>query len=210
MKRLCSLMLILIMVAVYSAPAFATTGSVVDDLDSDNYIAGEVNAKYERNVSETGIVTVTVKSLEDDSTLAVVQNINGEIYLDGTMVYEIPVTTSNSMHFENERSLLEPFASSTITWANWSTWQTVLDEYPTGGISMAILYGVVAAVCPWVGFSAISGALGVIAGSYDYITIKMRIRYGNDGKMFYYERQTRFYGDSVLEFTFADKGSEPL
>lgn len=209
MRRISCLALTMIMIMVSSVPAFATTYTYGVE-SADVYVSDELNAKYERTVSETGIVTVTVKSLTDDSVLATLQNINGNIYLDGTLIQNASNLSTRINTFGIEGRSLQPFASSTISWGNWSVWETLVNNYPTGGISMAILYGVVAAACPWVSFRVISSTLGVIAASYDYITVKMRIRYGNDGNLYYYQRQTAFYGDNVLIDTFEDMGSEPL
>lgn len=207
MKKILCVVLILVMALSMTANAFAET---IVSKNTNTYVVEELNTKYERTISKTGIVTVSVKNADDNSILTEIKNIGGKIYVDGELFLEVPNLFRDSSILKDETSGISLLASNEITWRSWSSWNTVVDNYPTGGVSMAVLYGVVAAACPWVTFRAISAALGVIAAKYDYITVKVRIRYGDDGKLFYYHRQIRLYGDNVLVKTIEDKGSEKL
>ncbi|EPZ61863.1 hypothetical protein H477_5911 [[Clostridium] sordellii ATCC 9714] len=45
-----------------------------------------------------------------------------------------------------------------------------------------------------------------VAGKYDKLTIKYKIRYGSDGRYNHYERVTTFYGDGKYIKAFTDRG----
>lgn len=53
----------------------------------------------------------------------------------------------------------------------------------------------------------------LIASSYNYVTIEGRIRYGDDGTYYYYERYTNIYGngvDPLFNKDYYDTGKELL
>ncbi len=79
---------------------------------------------------------------------------------------------------------------SGVTWGPWSAWQS--EDIPTGGLSVAVICGLIASYAPWLTIPAIAA---IVAGKYDTITLKFRMRWGEKGNYEYYERQTKIYAD---------------
>lgn len=152
-------------------------------------------------------VTVLVKSL-DGSVEHIIVNDNGKLYLDEYLIKESIYDTSNlADDFNGKISNLT--STSSISWGNWQ--YTDLDPIPTGGLTTAIIASMIAAAAPWVALRVIAAVVSVVAGKYDEVQIEMRVRYGEDDRYFYYERDTWFYGDgNYISGPHRDSGREPL
>ncbi len=161
----------------------------LDISSSDIYVNEEENYMLERVVDKTK-VTVFVKSLSGD-TQHVVVNDNGSLYLDGELLQE---ETYNDMILLNSKQLLNIGQPSTYASDNWGRWSTTwLGPYKTGGLSVAVIAGIISAVAPWVSLRAAAAAWAVVAAKADTIKIKTRIRWKSTPGYLHYQRQTSIH-----------------
>lgn len=127
-----------------------------------------------------------------------ITRINGKVYLDGLFLGEvsdgISLTTDGISLYAND-----------ITWGPWQ--QTVTTSFKTGGLATAVIAGLLAAFCPYLGVKVVGVIASAAAGKYDEISFYADIRYGSDSSdIGYYERKTYFYGDGKLFYTAKDSG----
>lgn len=133
-------------------------------------------------------------------------NENGKLYLDGELINNELISTLTNIFPHNKDVSLQ----STITWTEWQDFD---EEIKTGGKTAAAIGVLLIAACPWAGVKVILGVVGIIQSSYSTVNIKGRLRYGNDGEYYYYERYTNFYGngeDALFDEDLFDTGKEPL
>lgn len=136
---------------------------------------------YEK-INEENKTTVIIKSL-DGIVLHTIVNYNGTIYLDGELFeYGYPKTID-----------LEPNEMSINS--NWGPWLRNTEYIPTGGLTTAVIAGLIVAKAGWTPLGIVAAVATVTAGKYDEIQIQIQIRYRNDGTYHYYERVTEFFGD---------------
>ncbi|MTI48891.1 MAG: hypothetical protein FH761_13685 [Firmicutes bacterium] len=174
--------------------------------DKEVYTDEELGFTLERNIDDDKI-TVFVKTLKGVIQNTIV-NDNGKIYLDGNELNNnfIDNLSSKSSNLDHSSSLY-----STTESIDWGSWHYSSDEISTGGLSTAIIAGIIAATAPWVGITIIGVIAAAVAGKYDTIQIEWQIRYGDDDEFFYYERYTDFYGDGThIGGPYYDTGKEPL
>lgn len=166
---------------------YATIMNVADNyLETDNYILKRENS------SEKTIVYVKGK---DGAILHTIVNYNGAIFVDNIKLCETGYIRQ-SLNI-NEFATANSGRSGTIKWEAWQDMAT--QEIETGGLTSAVIAGVIAAAAPWVGVRVAASVAAAVAGKYDTVTISGKIRYGGDqDDIGYYERKTYFYGDGKL------------
>ena len=144
------------------------------------------------NSSEKTIVYVKGK---DGAILHTIVNYNGAIFVDNIKLCETGYIRQ-SLNI-NEFATANSGRSGTIKWEAWQDMAT--QEIETGGLTSAVIAGVIAAAAPWVGVRVAASVAAAVAGKYDTVTISGKIRYGGDqDDIGYYERKTYFYGDGKL------------
>jgi len=98
------------------------------------------------------------------------------------------------------------YSTNAITYGKWSNWESV--EVYTGGKPVAGVEALIALNAGWTPIGVAATVAMMVSGNYDYLTIKYRIRYGEDPetKYVYYQRETKFYGDGKLLKQYNDEG----
>ncbi len=132
-----------------------------------------------------------------------------DIYLDGELF------SNKVVMLDLENSLQKPaidpplISVNATTWGSWQNGETITIN--TGGLTTAVICGLIALKVGWCPVGVVSAVAAAVAGKYDVLKIKCKIRYGYDSTYSYYERQTRFYGDGKLIYgPYTDKGKTPL
>ncbi|WP_432406368.1 hypothetical protein [Wukongibacter sp. M2B1] len=202
-RLLTSLLIVSLLVSAIPFNAFASKVSTFE-----TYVSKELGVTLERIV-DGNKVTVNVKS-PDGTLIHTLMDYNEKTYLDGAVISGS--NNSKKIGFDVEElkaDLKTASASSSISWGSWQT-STVAKDVKTGGLSTAL----VAALIAWCPLGVIATIAAVVAGSYDTLTIKVKMRYGEDDEYLYYQRYTYFYGDGNLiripENPVYDTGKEPL
>lgn len=127
---------------------YATTMNVADNyLETDNYILKRENS------SEKTIVYVKGK---DGAILHTIVNYNGAIFVDNIKLCETGYIRQ-SLNI-NEFATANSGRSGTIKWEAWQDMAT--QEIETGGLTSAVIAGVIAAAAPWVGVRVAASVAG--------------------------------------------------
>ena len=167
----------------------------------ESYTDESLGAIYDK-VVDGNKTTITIKSL-DGKVLNTLTDINNEIYLDGK---KISVDSSEN-YKSNDNSLEKDFEiNSSRAAVRWGKWQYNTIYIKTGGLATATIAGLIALKAGWTPVGGIAVVAAAVAGKYDKLTIKYKIRYGSDGRYNHYERVTTFYGDGKYIKAFTDRG----
>ncbi|CEJ75511.1 Uncharacterised protein [[Clostridium] sordellii] len=167
----------------------------------ESYTDESLGAIYDK-VVDGNKTTITIKSL-DGKVLNTLTDINNEIYLDGK---KISVDSSEN-YKSNDNSLEKDFEiNSSRAAIRWGKWQYNTMYIKTGGLATATIAGLIALKAGWTPVGGIAVVAAAVAGKYDKLTIKYKIRYGSDGRYNHYERVTTFYGDGKYIKAFTDRG----
>lgn len=158
-------------------------------------------------------VIVNVKS-PDGTLIHTLMDYNGKTYLDGVVISGSNNSKKIGLDVDELKADLKTVAaSSSISWGSWQA-STVAKDVKTGGLSTALVAALIVLYARWCPLGVIATIAAVIAGSYDTLTIKVKMRYGEDDEYLYYQRYTYFYGDGNLikipENPVYDTGKEPL
>ncbi len=193
-RKLFALVMVLCMTfCSLTVPAFAAVNDVETEVagKTETYISYELNGVLKRTITEEGIVIATWESFDGSENHTAI-NKEGTLYLDGEIVsnfnFQIPQEIISA-------NISEIMATGDIAWGKWNTFS---EDVRTGGKTAAAITGVISVAAPWMSVSTIAGIAHDIQENYDFVRIKGKIRYGDDGKYFYYERYTNLYGDGKV------------
>lgn len=208
-RKLFALVMVLCMTfCSLTVPAFAAVTDVEATVSgkTETYISYELNGVLKRTITEEGTVIVTWKSFDGSENHTVI-NKEGILYLDGEIVSNFNWQVPQEIISAN---ISEIMATGDIAWGKWNTFS---EDVRTGGKSAAEITGLLAAAVPWVLVGKILEVVQIIQENYDFVRVKGKIRYGDDGKYFHYERYTNLYGDGKDALWSTDQfstGREPL
>lgn len=200
-KVLAVLLLVSILVSSSSFNVLANAGENGAESEiAETYTDLENQYTLER-VKENDKVIIYVKSL-DGSIQHILTNENGIVKMDG---YFVGQSYSNSLPWNASSTTLN--STRAVQWGDWSANDS--GDISTGGLSVAIIGGLVAAFAPWATLKVVGVVAAAIAGKYDTLLITWQIRYGFDEQYSYYERNTWYYGDGkLITGPIMDKGKE--
>ena len=151
----------------------------------ESYIDENLGISLKRTIDKNGVITVIATDLKSMDTHIII-NSHGKITVDG-----VPFTLkSEQIPVENDNHL--------IPLGEWGAWNYGYETFSTGGLTTVIIAGMILAFCPWVGAKIVAVVAAGVAGKYDTLGIRCRIRYRTDGDLTCYERYTSFYGDGRL------------
>jgi len=197
-------------IALVCATLTSTVFAAEKDILSSREIYTDKNlgAIFERIIDDKQ-VTVLIKSIDGSIEHTLVRNgdtatLDGEI-LDEQICNSVTKFAGSMNYFTSPALLRAPAA------VNWEAWQTSSETINTGGLATVAIAGLIMLFSPWIGLSVAAVLAGSIAGKYDTVKIRWKMRYGTDNKYLYYERVTDFYGDGKhFAGPYKDRGKTAL
>lgn len=181
MKKILSLCLACLLTFGH-APAYANAGSPVtanSEKTAEVYTFAD-GSSLRRWMSPSGVVNVVVKDSNDEIVLTL-QN-DAMARADGQELLSADAVTVSGT---------SPYGE------HWGPWHEGSQTVKTGGMTTAIIAGIIAAAAPWVTVRICASIAATVAAKYETVGIETKTRYRTEGAMTCYERLTTFYGDGV-------------
>ena len=203
MKRILAFFL---MFVVFIAGVKVNAQAITPELLSNSYetwYSEELGGTLVRSFDDN-VVTVKWIPISGESDAITITNLNADV---SRLVSKSAITDFATM---KNPSLLTPSASNSVRWGSWQSFSTQVN---TGGLPVALVAGVIAAVAPGIPLKVIASAIATVAGYSSYYTISGKIRYGSDNKYQYYERYTTILDQNGNSFgikNFYDSGKTRL
>lgn len=204
------------LITTISATTLGTTSAFADTKNINN-TNNYIQQIYTDNNSD-----ITYEKIEyNDKTIIVIKSLTGEIlntieeynnstYVDGV---KIEMNVNNEFEHKNtpENYQFDNYSRqfrSAISWGQWQNCETI--KIKTGGLSSAVIAGLIALKLGWNPFGAAATVASLVAGKYEMIEIKGQIRYGSsgNGRYIHYERKSHIYGDGKFIKTLTDSGKK--